>query len=70
MSRCRDFGSSGDSQARIFDLLSAMVKLFDTVTLYVFKELILWLKDCDIFSLSQAWTLKIMGDGVSRLPEF
>ena len=41
MSRCRDFGSSGDSQARIFDLSSVMVKLFDTAKLYVFKELIL-----------------------------
>ena len=41
MSRCRDLGSSGDSQARILDRSSATLRVFDTLILYVFKELIL-----------------------------
>ena len=54
MSLCRDLGSIGDSQARILDRSSATVKLFDTliVVLLVFKELILRLREWDIFSFA------------------
>jgi len=52
----------------MFDRSSATVILFDTLT--VLTELILWLKYCDIFSLSQVRILLMMDDEVSRQLEF
>ena len=71
ISWCRNRGSSGDSQVKIWDRSSAIVQLFPRLTT-VFKELTLLLKSWDIFYSSLLGVLYryMMDDGVSRLPKF
>ena len=66
MSWWRNLGSSGDSQVRILDRSSAIVKLM----FVVLKELSLLLNDIDIFCSLLFRVSLVVDDRASRLWEF